>query len=624
MATQPGGKGQVQQVDTVIIRFVGDSGDGMQLTGTEFTKASALAGNDIATFPDYPAEIRAPAGSLSGVSGYQVHFGSKEIHTPGDAPDVLVAMNPAALKTNLPDLREGGMLIVNTGAFNAVNLEKAGYRTNPLDDEALQHSYRVFPVDMTKLTETALEGTGLSSKDISRCRNYLALGLMYWMYSRPMEGQLESIAKKFAKKPQLADANTRVFKAGYAFGETSEVFYQRYEVPASKLQPGTYRNVTGNYATALGFAAAAHLSGKQVFLGSYPITPASEILHELSYLKEHGVVTYQAEDEIAGIGSAIGAAFGGSLAVTTTSGPGLALKTEMMGFAVITELPLVIVNVQRGGPSTGMPTKTEQADLLMALFGRHGEAPMPIIAAQSPADCFWAALEAMRVAVKYMTPVILLTDGYLANGSEPFRIPAVKELGKLEVKYQTKANHPDGKFMPYQRDANLVRDWAIPGTPGLEHRVGGLEKDALSGMVSYDGMNHERMVKTRAQKIRNVVADVPDAEVFGADAGDLLLLSWGGTFGSVRGAAEELRARGRAVGHVHLRWLNPMPKNLGAVLKRWKRVMVPEVNDGQLAFYLRGSFPGVDPLQFNRINGKPLKIAELVQRGLEITQEVKA
>jgi len=624
MATQSGGsKGQVKQVETVIIRFVGDSGDGMQLTGTEFTKASAIAGNDIATFPDYPAEIRAPAGSLSGVSGYQVHFGSKEIHTPGDAPDVLVAMNPAALKTNLPDLREGGMLIVNTGAFNAVNLEKAGYRTNPLDDEALQQNYRVFPVDMNQLAEKALEGSGLSSKDVARCKNYLALGLMYWMYSRPMEGQLESIQKKFAKKPALADANTRVFKAGFAFGETSEVIFQRYEVPASTLASGTYRNVTGNYATALGFAAAAHLSGRQVFLGSYPITPATEILHEMSYMKEHGVVTFQAEDEIAGIGSAIGAAFGGSLAVTTTSGPGLALKTEMMGFAVITELPLVIVNVQRGGPSTGMPTKTEQADLLMALFGRHGEAPMPIIAAQSPADCFWAALEAMRVAVRWMTPVILLTDGYLANGSEPFRIPAVSELGKLDVKYQTGPNH-DGKFMPYQRDARLVRDWAVPGTPGLEHRVGGLEKDSLSGMVSYDGMNHEKMVKTRAQKIRNVVADVPDAEVFGAESGDLLMVSWGGTFGSVRGAAEELRARGRSVGHVHLRWLNPLPKNLGAVLKRWKKVMVPEVNDGQLAFYLRGSFPGVDPIQFNRINGKPLKIAELVGRGMEITQEVKA
>jgi 2-oxoglutarate ferredoxin oxidoreductase subunit alpha len=625
MATQAGeAKAQVQEVQTVIIRFVGDSGDGMQLTGTEFTRASALAGNDIATFPDYPAEIRAPAGSLSGVSGYQVHFGSKEIHTPGDAPDVLVAMNPAALKTNLPDLREGGMLIVNSGAFVPANLEKAGYRTNPLDDEAIRENYRIFPVDMNKLTEKALEGTGLSSKEIARCKNYFALGLMYWMYSRPVEGQLDSIQRKFAKKPALADGNARVFKAGYAFGETSEVFFQRYQVPASRLASGTYRNVTGNYATALGFAAAAHLSGRQVFLGSYPITPASEILHELSYLKEHGVVTFQAEDEIAGIGSAIGAAFGGALAVTTTSGPGLALKSEMLGFAVITELPLVVVNVQRGGPSTGMPTKTEQADLLMALFGRHGEAPLPIIAAQSPGDCFWAALEAMRVAVRWMTPVILLTDGYLANGSEPFRIPKASELAPLPVRYQTKANHPDGQFMPYQRDAHLVRDWAVPGTPGLEHRVGGLEKDALSGMVSYDGMNHERMVKIRAQKVRNVVADVPDVETFGAASGDLLLVSWGGTFGSVRGAAEELRGLGKSVGHVHLRWLNPLPRNLGAVLGRWKRVLVPEVNDGQLAFHLRGCFPGVDPLQFNRINGKPIKIAELVARALEIGEGVKA
>jgi len=619
-----GSKHHVQEVETVVIRFVGDSGDGMQLTGSEFTRASALAGNDLATFPDYPAEIRAPAGSLAGVSGYQVHFGAREIHTPGDAPDVLVAMNPAALKTNLPDLREGGMLIVNSGAFNAANLEKASYHANPLDDEALQQNYQVFPVDMNRLTETALEGSGLSSKEVARCKNYFALGLMYWMYSRPMEGQLESIARKFAKKPALADANARVFKAGYAFGETSEVSFQRYQVPASRLAPGTYRNVTGNYATALGLAAAAHLSGKQVFLGSYPITPATEILHELSHLKEHGVVTFQAEDEIAGIGSAIGAAFGGALAVTTTSGPGLALKTEMLGFAVITELPLVVVNVQRGGPSTGMPTKTEQSDLLMALFGRHGEAPLPVIAAQSPGDCFWAALEAMRVAVRWMTPVILLTDGYLANGTEPFRIPSQKELPRLDVRYQTAPNHPDGKFMPYQRDQRLVRDWAVPGTPGLEHRVGGLEKDSLSGMVSYDGMNHERMVKTRAQKVRNVVADVPDVEPFGQDAGELVLVSWGGTFGSVRGAAEQLRARGRSVGHVHLRWLNPLPRNLADVLGRFDKVLVPEVNDGQLAFYLRGTLPGIDPLQFNRINGKPIKISELVAKVLEITREVTA
>jgi 2-oxoglutarate/2-oxoacid ferredoxin oxidoreductase subunit alpha len=611
-------KAKIQRIETVTIRFVGDSGDGMQLTGSEFTKASALAGNDLATFPDYPAEIRAPAGSLAGVSGYQVNFGSREIHTPGDAPDVLVAMNPAALKTNLADLKTGGMLIVNSGAFTDSNLEKAGYKSNPLDDEALKSNYRIFPVDMNKLTEHALEGSGLSNKDAARCRNYVALGLMYWLYSRPIEPQLESIARKFAKKPEIADANQRVFKAGYAYGDTTEVFFQRYEVPASKLAPGTYRNITGNAATALGFAVVAKTTGRQVFLGSYPITPATEILQELSHFKEHGVVTFQAEDEIAGVGSAIGASFAGALAVTSTSGPGLALKSEMMGLAVIAELPLVVVNVQRGGPSTGMPTKTEQADLLMALFGRHGEAPMPVLAAQSPADCFWSAIEAMKVAVKWMTPVLLLTDGYLANGSEPFRIPDPKDIPRVEPKYQTQPNYADGKYMPYLRDDKLIRPWAVPGTPGLEHRIGGLEKDSLSGMVSYDGMNHERMVKTRAQKIRNVVEDVPDVEIFGQKSGDLLLLSWGGTYGSVHGAAEELVRQGKKVGHVHLRWLNPLPKNLGEVLRSFKKVLVPEVNDGQLAFYVRGKFPGVDPLQYNRIHGKPLKISELVGKALEV------
>jgi 2-oxoglutarate/2-oxoacid ferredoxin oxidoreductase subunit alpha len=618
MSTQASAvKSKVEQVQTVTIRFVGDSGDGMQLTGTEFTKATALTGNDLATFPDYPAEIRAPAGSLAGVSGYQVHFGSREIHTPGDAPDVLVAMNPAALKTNLADVKQGGMLIVNVGAFTESNLEKAAYQSNPLEDPAVKQNYKVFLVDMNKLTESALEGSGLSSKEVARCKNYFALGLMYWLYSKPIEPQLRSIAAKFAKKPEFADANGKVFKAGYAFGETSEMFFQRYAVPPSKLAPGTYRNVTGNVATALGFATAARITGKQVFLGSYPITPATEILQEMSYFKEHGVVTFQAEDEIAGIGAAIGASFGGALACTTTSGPGLALKSEMMGLAVITELPLVVVNVQRGGPSTGMPTKTEQSDLLMALFGRHGEAPMPVIAAQSPTDCFWTALEAMRIAAKWMTPVLMLTDGYLGNGSEPFKIPSLAELPKFEVRYQTGPNYAGGTYMPYLRNDQLIRPWAIPGTPGLEHRVGGLEKDSLSGMVSYDGMNHEKMVKTRAQKVRNIVEDVPDLEVFGAKRGDLLLVSWGGTFGAVRGAAEQLQGQGKKVSHVHLRWLNPLPKNLGEVLKSFEKVMVPEVNDGQLAFYLRGKFPGVDPLQYNRINGKPIKIVELVGKVIE-------
>jgi 2-oxoglutarate ferredoxin oxidoreductase subunit alpha len=618
MATQnTPSRHKVQEVEAVTIRFVGDSGDGMQLTGAEFTRASALAGNDVATFPDFPAEIRAPAGSLYGVSGYQVNIGARDLHTPGDSPDVLVAMNPAALKTNLADLRAGGLLVVNIGAFNPGNLEKAGYPKNPLEDETLRSTYRYVGIDMNRLTEAALAGSGLSAKDVARCKNYFALGLLNWLYSREADPQVEAIRKKFQKKPELAEANVKVFQAGFAYGETSELFYERYVVPASKLAPGRYRTVTGNHATALGLATVAKTTGREVFFGGYPITPSSEIIQDLSKWKEHGVVTFQAEDEIAGIGSAIGAAFGGSLAVTATSGPGLALKVEMMGLAVMLELPLVVVDVQRGGPSTGMPTKTEQADLLMALFGRHGEAPMPVLAAQSPADCFWAAMEAMRVAVKWMTPVLLLTDGYLANGSEPFRIPEASELPKVEPRYAREPNRGD-KYMPYLRDEKLVRPWAIPGTPGLEHRVGGLEKDSLTGMVSYEGTNHEHMVRIRAQKVRNVVEDVPDVIVDGPEKGDLLLVSWGGTYGSVRTAAEALRAQGKQVSHVHLRWLNPLPKNLGEVLRRFPKVLVPEVNDGQLAFYLRGSFPGVDPVSHTRINGKPLRVSELVEKANQI------
>ncbi len=514
MSTQALAAKKKVQVETVTIRFVGDSGDGMQLTGTEFTKANAIAGTDLATFPDYPAEIRAPAGSLAGVSGYQVNFGAKEIHTPGDAPDVLVAMNPAALKTNLPDLKAGGMLIVNGGAFTESNLEKAGYKSNPLDDAAVKQNYKVFNVDMNKLTEAALAGSGLSNKEIARCKNYFALGVMYWLYSRPMEPQLESIAKKFAKKPEIAEANQKVFKAGHAFGETTEVFFARYEVPAVEARPG---HSTGTSpATAPPPSASRpwrRLTGRQVFLGSYPITPATEILQEMSYFKEYGVVTYQAEDEIAGIGSAIGASFGGALACTTTSGPGLALKSEMMGLAVIAELPLVIINVQRGGPSTGMPTKTEQSDLLMALFGRHGEAPLPVLAAQSPADCFYGAMEAMKIAVE-VDDAGASSSPTATSGTAPSPSASRSdgELPKVEPKYQTTANY-EGQYMPYLRDDKLIRPWAVPGTPGLEHRIGGLEKDSMTGMVSYDGMNHERMVKTRAQKVRNVVEDVPDVEV---------------------------------------------------------------------------------------------------------------
>jgi 2-oxoglutarate ferredoxin oxidoreductase subunit alpha len=607
----------MEQVDSVTIRFVGDSGDGMQLVGSEFTKASAIAGNDLATFPDFPAEIRAPTGSLAGVSGYQVNFGSKDIFTPGDQPDVLVAMNPAALKTNLQDLRPGGILITNSGAYTEGNLEKAGYKSNPLDDDALKKNYKVVSVDMDKLTQAALAGSGLSNKDVARCRNYFALGVMYWLYARPTNVQLDAIRKKFAKKPDIAEANVKVFMAGHIFGETTELFHSQYTVPAAKLAPGTYRNVTGNGAAALGLAAVAKLTGRQVFLGSYPITPATEILQDASYFKEMGVVTYQAEDEIAGIGSAIGASFGGSLGVTTTSGPGLALKSEMLGLAVIAELPLVVIDVQRGGPSTGMPTKTEQSDLYIALWGRHGEAPMPVIAARSPSDCFNSTVEAFQIATKWMTPVLLLTDGYLGFGSEPFRIPEEGEMKPFTIKYQTTPNH-EGQYMPYLRDAKLIRPWAIPGTPGLEHRIGGLEKDSMSGMVSYDGMNHERMVKTRAQKIANVIEDVPDVVVDGVQNGDLLLLSWGGTYGAVRGTASQLRAQGKKVGHVHLRWLNPLPKNLGAVLRSFKKILIPEVNNGQLATYMRAAFPGIDPLQFNRINGKAIKVSELVGKVNEI------
>jgi 2-oxoglutarate/2-oxoacid ferredoxin oxidoreductase subunit alpha len=618
MATQTRSpRHKVAELETVTIRFVGDSGDGMQLTGAEFTRGSTLAGNDVATFPDFPAEIRAPAGSLSGVSGYQVNVGAKDILTPGDLPDVLVAMNPAALKTNLVDLKPGGLLIVNTGSFTAGNLEKAGYAANPLEEESLRAGHRVVALDMNRLTEAALDGSGLSSKDVARCKNYFALGLLTWLYSRPEEPQIEGIRRKFGKKPEFAEANVKVFRAGFSYGETSELFFERYVVGASPLPAGTYRNITGNHATALGLATVGKLTGRQIFFGGYPITPSSEIIQELSHWKEHGVVTFQAEDEIAGIGSAIGAAFGGALAVTATSGPGLALKTEMLGLAVILELPLVVVDVQRGGPSTGMPTKTEQADLFMALFGRHGEAPLPVIAAQSPADCFWAAMEAMRAAVKWMTPVILLTDGYLGNGSEPFRIPEVSELPKVEPRYATEPNR-EGAYMPYLRDAKLVRPWAVPGTPGLEHRVGGLEKDSMSGMVSYDGANHERMVRLRAQKVRNVVEDVPDAKVEGGPGGEVLFVSWGGTYGSVRTATEALRAQGKPVSHVHLRWLNPLPRNLGEVLRSFKKVVVPEVNDGQLAYVLRATFPGVDPVSHTRINGKPLRVSELVEKALEL------
>jgi 2-oxoglutarate ferredoxin oxidoreductase subunit alpha len=604
----------LQELDNVVIRFCGDSGDGMQLTGTEFTRASALAGNDLSSFPDYPAEIRAPAGTLAGVSGYQLSFASKDIYTPGDQPDVLVAMNPAALKTNLADLKPNGLLIVNTGAFNEVNLQKAGYKSNPIDDPELGKKYRLHRLDISRLTEEALKTSGLTSKEIGRAKNFFALGVMFWLYSRETDTEVENIKQKFAKNPKIAEGNVTVFRAGYNYGETAEVFASHYRVPAAKLTPGRYRNVTGNQATALGIVTAGQLAGVPVFLGSYPITPASDILHELSYYKNYGVTTFQAEDEIAGVGTAIGAAFGGHLAVTTTSGPGLALKGEAIGLAVMTELPLVIIDVQRGGPSTGLPTKTEQADLFQALYGRNGESPVPVIAAATPSECFDMAVEAFRIAVKYMTPVLYLTDGYLGNGSEPWLLPEIDKLPKIEVKYQT---DPQG-FSPYHRnEKTLGRDWAIPGTPGLEHRIGGLEKDFTTGNVSYDPMNHDRMCRLRAQKVAGIANDIPDLKVDGPDSGDLLIIGWGGTYGALRQATDELRAEGRKVAHAHLRYLNPMPRNTGEVLKRFKRVLCPELNLGQLSFVLRGKFL-VDVVGLNKVQGKPFKISEITSKAREL------
>jgi 2-oxoglutarate ferredoxin oxidoreductase subunit alpha len=605
--------GAVEDLDAVTVRFCGDSGDGMQLTGTEFTKASALAGNDLATFPDYPAEIRAPAGTLPGVSGFQIQFSSHEILTPGDAPDVLVAMNPAALKTNLADLVPNGILIVNSGAFNEQNLQKAGYAQNPLEDESLK-GYRLYKVDISKLTATALEGSGLSTKEIGRSKNMFALGMMFWMYSRPMDQTVDWLRGKFAKMPAIAEANVKVLKAGFHFGETTEIFTHKYEVKPAKLAPGRYRNITGNQAAALGFVAAAQQSGVRLFLGSYPITPASDILHELSVYKNFGVMTFQAEDEIAGLCSAIGASFGGCLALTTSSGPGIALKGEAMGMATMLELPVVICNIQRGGPSTGLPTKTEQADLLQALYGRNGECPIPVIASSTPGDCFYTAIEAFRIAVKYMTPVLFLSDGYLANGSEPWPIPKVESLPKIDVTYRTEAEG----FFPYLRDEKtLARPWATPGTPGLEHRVGGLEKDYLTGNVSYDPINHERQVRVRAAKVERIAQEIPPIQINGESTGDVLVVGWGGTYGAITQAVDQLRLKGKSVSSVHLRYLNPLPSDLGAVLKRFKKVIVPELNLGQLIKVLRATYL-VDCIGYNKIQGKPFKVAELAQKITEV------
>jgi 2-oxoglutarate ferredoxin oxidoreductase subunit alpha len=607
--------GAVVELDRVIIRFAGDSGDGMQLTGDRFTAASALFGNDLSTLPEYPAEIRAPAGTLAGVSAFQVHISDHEITTPGDAPNVLVAMNPAALRSELHRLVDGGTVIVNTDAFEERNLTKAGYRSDPLADGSLDR-YKVYEVPMTTLTKDAVAELGVKPRDAERSKNFFALGLISWMYTRPEGPTLSWIDEKFAKVPKVAAANRAAFRAGHAFGETAELFEAPYAVRPAVLEPGTYTNITGNTALAWGLVAAGQLSSLPVFLGSYPITPASDILHELSKHKNFGIRTLQAEDEIAGIGAALGAAFGGHLGVTTTSGPGIALKSETMGLAVSLELPLLIVDIQRGGPSTGLPTKTEQADLLQAMYGRHGESPIPIVAAYTPAQCFHAAIEAARIALKYRTPVLLLSDGYLANGSEPWRLPDVAELPDISVPFATEPNHTDADgesaFWPYLRDpVTLARPWAVPGTPGLEHRIGGIEKADGTGNISYDPENHERMVRLREQKVAGIAHDIAPVTLTGdADDPELLVVGWGSTWGAIDGAMNRCRARGHRVAHAHLTHLHPFPANLGEVLRSAPRVVVPELNLGQLSRLLRAEYL-VDARSVTKVQGVPFTAGEL-------------
>jgi len=601
--------------EQAVIRFCGDSGDGMQITGSQFTNTVALYGNDLATLPDFPAEIRAPAGTLPGVSGFQVHFSSSDVYTPGDSVDALIAMNPAALKMNLADLKPNGILIVNLDDFGETDLRKAQMTSNPLEDHSLD-GYRLFQVELTKLTRAALKDLGLDNKTVDRCKNFFALGMCYWLYNRSMDGTLRWIEDKFKAKPVLVEANRLAMQAGYSYCEATEAFQISYEIPPAKLKPGVYRNVSGNSALAMGFVAASQKSGLPLFLGSYPITPASDILHELSQYKNFGVITFQAEDEIAAITSAIGASYAGALGITTTSGPGMALKTEALGLAVAVELPLVICDIQRGGPSTGLPTKTEQADLLQALYGRNSEAPIPVLAPSSPGDCFWIALEASRIAIKYMVPVIVLSDGYLANGAEPWPIPSVDQLPEIPVHFE---KNPEG-FKPYRRDPEtLARPWAIPGTPGLEHRIGGIEKQDVTGNVNYEPLNHERMVRLRAAKVAAIVQDVPDVVPAGDPAGDLLIVGWGSTHGPITAAVKSKRAEGHKIGHVHLRHLNPLPKNLGEILGRYDRVLVPEMNMGQLVMVLRAKYL-VDAQGYNKIQGKPFKQSEIEQKIDEILE----
>lgn len=600
---------RVQQLDRVIIRFAGDSGDGMQLTGDRFTSETARFGNDLSTLPNFPAEIRAPAGTLPGVSSFQLHFADHDILTPGDAPNVLVAMNPAALKANLADLPPGAEIIVNTDEFTPRNLQKVGYTANPLEDDSLS-SWRVHKVPLTSLTLRALEGFDISKKDAERAKNMFALGLLSWLYNRPTEGTIRFLEQKFANRPEIAKANIAAFNAGWNYGETTESFSVSYEVKPARLAPGVYRNISGNQALAWGLIAASELSGLPLFLGSYPITPASDILHELSRHKNFRVRTFQAEDEIAGVGAALGASFGGALGVTTTSGPGMVLKSETIGLAVAVELPLVIVDVQRAGPSTGMPTKTEQTDLLMALYGRNGESPVPVVAPATPSECFAMAIEAARIALAYRTPVMLLSDAYLANGSEPWRIPTREELPDISVPFATEPNGDGGRFLPFARDPEtLARPWAIPGTPGLEHRVGGLEKSDRTGEISYDPDNHDAMVRLRRAKIDGI--KVPDLQVDDPDgSAKVLVLGWGSTYGAISAAVRRVRATGRKVAQAHLRHLNPLPANTGQVLRSYEKVLLPEINLGQLAMVLRARYL-VDVIGYNRVRGLPFKAEEL-------------
>ena len=600
----------LEELDTVTIRFAGDSGDGMQLTGTQFTNTSAIVGNDISTLPDFPAEIRAPAGSLPGVSGFQLNFSNHDIRTPGDQPNVLVAMNPAALKVNLPDLDEGGTIIINTDEFTKENLERAAYHSNPLEDGSLT-GYRVHQLPISTLNMNALKGNvELSRKEIARCKNFFALGVLYWLYDRPLEPTLNWINAKFRKNPELAKANETTLKTGYNFAETTEVFTTHYTVKKAVIAPGRYRKITGNEATAIGFVTAAHLAGRPLFYGSYPITPASDILHELARHKNFGVKTFQAEDEIAAVCAAIGASFTGHVGLTGTSGPGVALKQEAIGLAVMTELPLVIVNVQRGGPSTGLPTKTEQADLFQAVWGRNGECPAIVIAPATPAECFSMAIESVRLAFKYMVPVFYLSDGYLANGAEPWAVPKIEDLPKIEIKFAT----DPANFMPYARnEVTLARPYALPGTPGLEHRIGGIEKQNITGNVNYDPENHHLMVKLRQEKVDRAAADIPLLEVFGDKSGKVLVIGWGSTYGSITSAVEKMRSDGKSVSSVHLRHLNPFPSNLGEILSSFERVIVPEMNLGQLCTMIRAKYL-IDAIPFSKVKGRPFQIREIIRK----------